>query len=47
MLEGGFYGTGCGQMDGLNPDGLSIETDAFWKKVPGRIDKVEVRLDGV
>ena len=46
-LQRGLFRSRCGQMDGLNPDGLSIETEAFWKTFLGRIDKVEVRADGV
>jgi Fur family transcriptional regulator, ferric uptake regulator len=42
-----FYCTRCGQMDCLNPESLPIHTDAFWKTFPGKISKVEVRVDGV
>ncbi len=42
-----FYCKVCGQMDCLNPESLSIETDAIQKTFPGRIDKVEVRMDGI
>ncbi|MCP3952777.1 MAG: transcriptional repressor [Desulfobacterales bacterium] len=42
-----FYCKVCGQMDCLNPESLSIETDAIQKTFPGRIDKVEVRVDGI
>jgi Fur family ferric uptake transcriptional regulator len=42
-----FYCKSCGQMDCLNPESLSIETDPLRKTFPGRIDKVEVRVDGV
>jgi Fur family ferric uptake transcriptional regulator len=42
-----FYCKACGQMDCLNPESLSIETDAIQKTFPGRIDKVEVRVDGI
>ncbi len=42
-----FYCKSCGQMDCLNPGSLSVETEALWKTFPGRIDKVEVRVDGV
>jgi Fur family ferric uptake transcriptional regulator len=42
-----FYCKSCGQMDCLNPESLNIEAEALWKTFPGRIDKVEVRVDGV
>ena len=42
-----FYCKNCGQMDCLTPESLSIETDAIQKTFPGRIDKVEVRVDGI
>ena len=42
-----FYCKRCGQMDCLNPESLSIEIAPLWKTFPGRIDKVEVRVDGV
>jgi len=42
-----FYCKQCGQMDCLSPESLSIQTESFWKTFPGRIDKVEVRVDGV
>lgn len=42
-----FYCKSCGQMDCLNPESLNIDTDPLWKTFPGRIDKVEVRVDGL
>jgi Fur family ferric uptake transcriptional regulator len=42
-----FYCKNCGQMDCLNPESLNVDTDHLWKTFPGRIDKVEVRVDGV
>ncbi|MDX2512896.1 MAG: Fur family transcriptional regulator [Desulfobacterales bacterium] len=42
-----FYCKKCGQMDCLNPETLNIETLAMQKTFPGRIDKVEVRVDGI
>jgi Fur family ferric uptake transcriptional regulator len=42
-----FYCKSCGQMDCLNPDSLNVDTDSLWKTFPGRIDKIEVRVDGV
>ncbi len=42
-----FYCKSCGQMDCLDPESLSVETDPLWKTYPGRIEKVEVRVDGV
>lgn len=42
-----FYCKTCGQMDCLNPESLQVETTPFRKTFPGRIDKVEIRLDGI
>ena len=42
-----FYCKSCGQMDCLSPESLTIDTDSLCKTFPGRIDKVEVRVDGV
>ena len=42
-----FYCKRCGQMDCLNPKSLKIDTNPLWKTFPGRIDKVEVRVDGL
>ena len=42
-----FYCTSCGQMDCLNPESMTVETEPLWKTFPGRIDKVEIRVDGV
>jgi Fur family ferric uptake transcriptional regulator len=42
-----FYCKNCGQMDCLTPESLSIDTSALWKIFPGRIDKVEIRVDGL
>jgi Fur family ferric uptake transcriptional regulator len=42
-----FYCKNCGQMDCLNPESLHIDTGPLWQTLPGQIDKVEVRVDGV
>jgi Fur family ferric uptake transcriptional regulator len=42
-----FYCKRCGQMDCLTPGSLNVDSDGLWKTFPGRIDKVEVRVDGV
>ena len=42
-----FYCKRCGQMDCLTPESLSVDTAALWKTFPGRIDKVEIRVDGI
>ena len=42
-----FYCKACGRMDCLNPDSLHIESEPLWKDFSGRIDKVEVRVDGI
>jgi Fur family ferric uptake transcriptional regulator len=42
-----FYCKKCGQMDCLSPESLTVDTDLLWKTYPGRIDKVEIRIDGI
>lgn len=42
-----FYCTRCGQMDCLTPDSLNVNSDPLRKTFPGRIDKVEIRVDGI
>lgn len=42
-----FYCKSCGQMDCLSPESLIIDTGPLWNTFPGRIDKVEVRIDGI
>ncbi|MCP4690479.1 MAG: transcriptional repressor [Desulfobacterales bacterium] len=42
-----FYCKSCGRMDCLSPESLIVETGSLSKTFPGRIDKVEVRVDGV
>lgn len=42
-----FYCKECGQMDCLNPESLSVDTQSLWNTYPGRIDKVEIRVDGI
>jgi len=42
-----FYCKNCGQMDCLSPESLIVDTEPLWKTYPGRIDKVEVRIDGI
>ncbi len=42
-----FYCKNCGQMDCLSPESLNVDTAPLWKTFPGRIDKVEVRIDGI
>ena len=42
-----FYCKSCGQMDCLSPESIVIDTKSLWKTYPGRIDKVEVRIDGI
>jgi Fur family ferric uptake transcriptional regulator len=42
-----FYCTRCGQMDCLTPDSLNVDSNVLRKTFPGRIDKVEVRVDGI
>ncbi|MBA4368531.1 MAG: transcriptional repressor [Desulfobacterium sp.] len=42
-----FYCKQCGQMDCLNPDSLTVKVESLSKTFPGRIDKVEIRVDGI
>ena len=42
-----FYCKRCGQMDCLAPDSLGVDAGSLKKTFPGRIDKVEVRVDGI
>lgn len=42
-----FYCKACGQMDCLSPESLIVDTEPLWKTYPGRIDKVEIRIDGI
>ncbi len=42
-----FYCKICGQMDCLDPKILEVDSDSLWKTFPGRIDKVEIRVDGI
>ncbi len=42
-----FYCKSCGQMDCLSPESLSVDMEAFLKTFPGRVEKVEVRIDGI
>ena len=42
-----FYCKSCGQMDCLTPESLTVDTNHLWKTYSGRIEKVEVRVDGI
>ena len=42
-----FYCKSCGQMDCLSPESITVDTESLWKTYPGRIDKVEIRIDGL
>ncbi len=42
-----FYCTRCGQMDCLSADILSVDTARLRRTFPGRIDKIEIRIDGI
>lgn len=42
-----FYCKQCGQMNCLDPGSLGVDAAALWKTFPGRIDKVEIRVDGI
>ena len=42
-----FYCTRCGRMDCLTPETVDIDFHAFENTFPGRIDKFELRIDGI
>lgn len=42
-----FYCKRCGHMECLSPDSLSVDMKDFIRTFPGKIDKVEVRIDGI
>ncbi len=42
-----FYCTECGRMDCLEPEAVNINFNAFQNTFPGRIDKFEMRIDGI
>lgn len=42
-----FYCKRCGRMDCLAPGSLNVDTGTLCKTFPGRIDKVEIRVDGI
>jgi Fur family ferric uptake transcriptional regulator len=42
-----FYCRQCGRMNCLNPKSISMDMTAFERIIPGKIDHVEVRVDGV
>lgn len=42
-----FYCTRCGHMDCLDPGVVGVDAERFARTFAGRIDKVEVRVDGV
>lgn len=42
-----FYCRRCGRMNCLNPSSISMDMTAFERVFPGKIDNVEIRVDGV
>jgi Fur family ferric uptake transcriptional regulator len=42
-----FYCRSCGRMECLHPESLSLDASALQRTYPGRIENVEVRIDGV
>ncbi len=42
-----FYCKKCGQMDCLTPESITVDTELLWKTYPGKIEKVEIRIDGI
>lgn len=42
-----FFCKNCGQMECLSPDSIIVDPKPLWNTHPGRIDKVEIRVDGI
>ncbi len=42
-----FYCTRCGQMDCLNSESIYIDVGQLKRTLPGEIERVEVRVDGI
>ena len=42
-----FYCSKCGQMDCLRPEALNVDAQYLERTFPGRIERVEIRVDGV
>jgi Fur family transcriptional regulator, ferric uptake regulator len=42
-----FYCRRCGRMNCLNPKSISMDMKAFERIFPGKIDNVEVRVEGI
>ena len=42
-----FYCKKCGRVDCLSPESLNVDTSPLAKTFPGKIDKVEIRVDGI
>lgn len=42
-----FYCRYCGNMECLSPESLSINMDPIRRTFPGRVENIDVRLDGI
>jgi len=42
-----FYCTRCGHMDCLSTESLPVDAALLRRTFPGRIDKIEIRIDGI
>jgi len=42
-----FYCTSCGDMECLKPESLTVDSNPLLQMFHGRIDSVEVRVDGI
>ncbi len=42
-----FYCRRCGRMNCLNPRSISMDMTSFERLFPGRIDNIEIRVDGI
>lgn len=42
-----FFCRSCGSMNCLNPESLSVDVSPLARTFPGKIEKVEVRIDGI
>ena len=46
-LQPHFYCTGCGNVDCIDTRDLNWHRQAFEKSLPGRIDTIDIRLEGL
>jgi len=42
-----FYCTGCGQLDCLMPESLTVNSQNLLKTFPGHVEKIDIRVEGI